>query len=262
MTAVVGWRDTVGTLAAGDAPTWAGASMVLAPVTVDREAARRWMPRALRPTGRGLVFIADYPETSFGIAYRESGVLLEARRRRATVLHCPWMVVDDDTALILGRELFGFPKKMASITLDVGDDAVVATVDRRGGRLLTITGGLGAAADGGDAPLPHPIVNVLGVPGPAPALLLRMDPPQVVHRERTVVHGSLAVSGGAGDPLDELGLTADGRLRWVRADLGVPPAGVRPGGVRHLATLGASAWRPIGLVSPRWLAEHLLLRCR
>ncbi len=248
MTAVVGWRETVGALAAGDAPTWAGASMVLAPVTVDREAARRWMPRALRPTGRGLVFIADYPETSFGIAYRESGVLLEARRRRATVLHCPWMVVDDDTALILGRELFGFPKKMASITLDVGDDAVVAHVDRRGGRLLTITGGLGAAAD--------------GVPGPAPALLLRMDPPQVVHEERTVVHGSLAVSGGAGDPLDELGLAADGPLRWVRADLGVPPAGVRPGGIRHLATLGASAWRPIGLVSPRWLAEHFLLRCR
>jgi len=35
------------------------------------------------------------------------------------------MVVDDDTALILGRELLGFPKKMADIELEV--DGVSST---------------------------------------------------------------------------------------------------------------------------------------
>jgi acetoacetate decarboxylase len=35
------------------------------------------------------------------------------------------MVVDDDTALILGREMLGFPKKMADIELEV--DGVSST---------------------------------------------------------------------------------------------------------------------------------------
>jgi acetoacetate decarboxylase len=233
-------------------PAWRDALIVLFDVAVDGEALRRWLPPALDcpPSPAATVFVADYPDTSFGVAYRECGVLLHGRFRGEDVVHCAWMVVDDDSAMILGRELLGFPKKMAAIELQVEGTTVSASVRRRGRELLRVSGQDLVPAPN-RAAFPRPILNVRGLPGALPAALWRMDVPErcLGAREGDL---AVAVAGTASDPLHELGIVPSlvaGHV--VRADLGVPPA--RPASIPR-------GVRPVALVSPLWLLSRLPLR--
>src|SRR5437016_7485825 len=45
---------------------------------------------------------------------------------------CPWMMVDDDVALIVGRELLGYPKKLGSIAWRREGDFIEGIASRRG----------------------------------------------------------------------------------------------------------------------------------
>jgi len=55
-------------------------------------------------------------------------------------LYCLAMPVDDDTAMIAGREGVGFPKKMAEISLSRDGARVVGSVVRHGVEILRIEG--------------------------------------------------------------------------------------------------------------------------
>lgn len=274
--AVLGWRPTLAALIGDAEATWPDASVLAFDITVDSPAARRWLPPQLSPTGRALLFVAHYPNTSFGVPYHEAGLLLEARRRRELVLHCAWMVVDDDSAMIFGRELFGFPKKMADFRWSVAPEPftrVDVSVARRGEVVVAARGSMGVATVADAAAFPHPIVNVVGLPGPSRPRLMRLDPPQCVHEQRSV-DVELTVAGGNDDPLDELvraparragaaGAVVPARARWLRCDIGVPPTGAgTTGSPRQLVHLAAGAARPVGTTSPRWLIERYLLRAR
>jgi acetoacetate decarboxylase len=72
-----------------------------------------------------------------------------------TGYHCCWMPVDDDTALIYGRELLGYPKKMAEIDFQETPEAIKASVTRRGVKVLSMEGKRGPAQ-----PVPHPVFDV------------------------------------------------------------------------------------------------------
>ena len=61
--------------------------------------------------------------------------------------YCLTMPVDDDVAMIGGREQFGFPKKIAAITLDRDGDTVVGRVARKGSEILTLEAELTEPAD-------------------------------------------------------------------------------------------------------------------
>lgn len=241
-------RRTASLLLGADGPVWPGARIAVFDADVNPRTARAWLPPGLRAAApaRATVFVADYPETTFGVAYREAGVLLHARRWGRPVLHCAWMAVDDDTALILGRELLGFPKKLAQIDFRFDEDGAAARVRRRDAELIALR--IDGAAEPSDRiPFAYPIVNVRGIPSVLPGMLLRMDVPQRVHRGR---RGAMAVEvgGGAHDPLDRLEIgkgEVEGHL--LVADLAFPPDGRRgiPRGVG-----------PVGWVAPTWLAAH------
>ena len=121
--------------------------------------------------------------TGPGFDYREVGVLLHATLRKKPVLHVAWMVVDDDTAMSLGRELLGFPKKMAEIDVEVGEASARAIVRRRGVDLLAIRADLGEPIAETKV-FPKPIVNVRGIPSLLPDMLLRMDGGECFHSGR------------------------------------------------------------------------------
>lgn len=227
-------------------PVWRDALVLAFDQPVRPEVARQWLPPAFRLPAqpRALVFVANYPDTSFGIPYRECGVLLHATLRGKPVLHCAWMAVDDDTAMILGRELLGFPKKIAAIELRAADGMVFASVCRRETELLRFTGRLGDAL-APQAAFQHPIVNLRGIPGLAPGVLLRMDVPERFRTGQDAV-GDVVFGGSPYDPLTDLLSGGSTPARLMRVDIGVPPegAGFIPPGIR-----------PVGLVSPLWLAR-------
>ena len=211
---------------------------------VDPAVARRWLPPGLRPSdpARALVFAADYVKTGLGLDYREVGLLLHATLRRKPVLHVAWMVVDDDTALILGRELLGFPKKMAEIEVEVGEGAAKASVRRRNVDLLTLHAELGDPLSEAKV-FPDPIVNVRGIPSPAPDLLLRMHAGERLHSARAAEF-ELKLKHSAFDPLAELGFAGSQKGLQAVVDL-APNKNGRPERPRR--------WPWAGFVRPTWL---------
>jgi acetoacetate decarboxylase len=120
-----------------------GAEILMVSFRTDPKTVAAILPRPLRPTAEPLAaaFVARYPETNFGVAYREGALSVAAEYRGELGWYCLSMPVDDDTAMIGGREQFGFPKKMADrITLDRDGPHIAGCVVRHGAELLRIEG--------------------------------------------------------------------------------------------------------------------------
>ena len=122
-------------------PQFHGARMLVVVFRTDAAVVRSVLPRQLSPVDEplGVAFVAEYGSTNFGLQYREAGLSLRCRLGREHGLYHLCMPVDDDAALIGGRESFGFPKKMAeSISLHETEDTLSGSVTRRGVELLRI----------------------------------------------------------------------------------------------------------------------------
>lgn len=142
---------------------WTGARIVMCTVPVDASAVGKWLPPGLRAATPAMstFFVANYPMTMFGSAYNEAAVLLHVEDEKGPAWHCPWIVVDDDTALVFGREMLGFPKKLAEIRLDEGS-GVVGTAARKGTEVLRIDAGTKPFTDASGPLWSKRIVNVHG----------------------------------------------------------------------------------------------------
>ena len=85
-------------------------------------------------------FIRMPDSTGFG-DYTESGQVIPVslNGRRGSYTHC--MFLDDESPIAGGRELWGFPKKLASPSLKVEKDTLVGTLDYGSVRVATGTMG-------------------------------------------------------------------------------------------------------------------------
>jgi acetoacetate decarboxylase len=122
-------------------PEFINAEMLSATYVTDENAAREIIPKPLLPTKTPLatVFVARYPETNFGCVYNEGALFLHCEYRKETGLYCLSMPVDDDMAMVGGREQFGYPKKIADkITLEKTENRVVGSVIRKKEEILRI----------------------------------------------------------------------------------------------------------------------------
>jgi len=117
------------------------AEMLHATYVTDENAAREIIPKPLLPTETPLatVFVARYPETNFGCVYNEGALFLHCEYKKERGMYCLSMPVDDDMAMVGGREQFGYPKKMADkITLEKTENRVVGSVIRKKEEILRI----------------------------------------------------------------------------------------------------------------------------
>jgi acetoacetate decarboxylase len=105
-----------------------------------QEIVERLLPSPLKPTALPLggAFVANYPRTNFGVTYRESALFLLAQYDGEEGVFCLAMPVTDDIALILGREVFGYPKKIAEISLEREGNDVKGWAERRGIRFFEV----------------------------------------------------------------------------------------------------------------------------
>lgn len=200
---------------------WTNAGVLAAEVRISPAAASAWLPERLRlpEPATATLFVADYPETRFGSVYREAAVLLHAADENGPVMHCPWMVVDDDTALILGRELLGFPKKLAEIRLERRNGGILGTVTRRGVEVLRIEARLG-----GKETTPAPLfarrmVNVIGTL-PTGMKLIELSPTEErIHFSR-IAEAKVTLASSERDPLGDLRPAPEATARFVELDFG------------------------------------------
>ncbi len=220
------------------------AHYLVADMEVDAKAAARWVPAPLRLASPALasVFTAWFPTTSFGSVYREAGVFLHVLHNGKPAVFSPWMIVDDDVALIIGRELLGYPKKMGNVDFRVDGDRVSGVAQRRGSELIRMEGVLGETVSSPPPMLGRPHRNVRTSLGLAVPKVIAFTP----HEESICVRRAeleVQVGGSERDPLADLGF---GRVRAAYL---------------HRVNLAASGVPvPVAPVSPLWHLRQWLLR--
>ncbi len=207
------------------------AHYLAATVEVDAAVMKRWLPFGVRlaEPARADLFAAWFPHCTYGSVYHEAGLFVHVKTLWGTGIHCPWMILDDDVALILGRELLGYPKKLGEIDWQLDGDRIEATAARRGTRLITMRGALGDVLDDAPPILGRPHRNVAGTLGLALPRLLAFTPGEHPIETRRV-ELDLEVGGSERDPLHLMGLgrVVDARLHRVDLSAGRPPVPLRP----------------------------------
>jgi acetoacetate decarboxylase len=229
--------------------TWDNARFVLADVPLDDQEVRRILPWGMKPSDPPVatLFIADYNTVSYPIVpYHEAAMLIHVRTPLSAGIHCCWMTVDDDTALILGREMLGYPKKLGVFEFDEKDGVIHASISRREVRVMEMTAKRGAPQN----PKP-PVFNIKTFNVGAMGQFFALNPIWVF-RPREVIHESykadikLTLNDSAFDPVARLvaGEPQNGRI--VVMDI--------PGDGAYMA--------PVGFAGPGWFGRTFDMRFR
>lgn len=203
------------------------AQYLTAVVDVDERQMAQWLPAGmtLAKPHRADLFCAYFPENVYTGAYHEAGVFVHIKVGNKYGIFCPWMILDDDRAMIIGRELLGYPKKMGEISWDNDGQKILATASRRGTPLIQMEAHFAEIVE--DAPpilgLPHRnITGGLGLGLPREVRFTPKEHPVEVRRVEMKLH----FTGTENDPLHQMGLgkVVDARLHRVDLSGGfIPP---------------------------------------
>ena len=100
---------------------------------------RRILPKPLKPSSLPLAaaFIAEYPNTNLG-PFWEAAIEVQAQYKDLVGIYCPFMYVSNDIALAVGREVWGYPRKIGTMKHVRRGNRITATLDRQNQRLMTI----------------------------------------------------------------------------------------------------------------------------
>lgn len=188
-----------------------GAEMLGVLFETKPEIVSRLLPPPLVPADAptGLMFIANYPETNLGPGYKEAALFLHCRYKEEQGSYCLSMPLDGPESRIYnGRDIFGFPKKMADIHLEKIEQEVHAHVSRHGIRFVEI----GATLTDSFPSLPEMGANFLFKASPRIDLKPGFDGPVLLCRHKTDIQmkrldigtGTLSLTQSDDDPWAEL----------------------------------------------------------
>ncbi len=133
------------TALAGRRPEFYGAEMLTIIWETKPEIVKRLLPEPLKPARKPIAtaFVANYPKTNFFPPYKEAALFLLAEYDGVEGGYCLAMPVTNDMAMAAGREMFGYPKKMADVHLEMRGDFAEGWAERHGIRFFQIKAELG-----------------------------------------------------------------------------------------------------------------------
>ena len=104
------------------------------------EVIKKVLPPPLKPWDEALAlfFIVNYPRTSFGLSYHEGILAISAEYKEQPGMYMLSMPVTNDMAMAAGREIAGYPKKMANIYLNKDGQKVTGWIERQGTRFVEL----------------------------------------------------------------------------------------------------------------------------
>jgi acetoacetate decarboxylase len=107
----------------------------------DPDAIRAAVPEPLVPDASNQVFYEwiRMPDSSGFGDYTESGVVIPCSLEGKPANFVAQMYLDDDPPIAAGREIWGFPKKLAAPRLELVKDTLTGTLDYAGQRVATGT---------------------------------------------------------------------------------------------------------------------------
>ena len=157
----------------------------------------------------GLIFVAEYPETNMGPGYREAALFLRCEYQGEAGNTCLAMPITREGRMHNGRDVFGFPKKMADIHLERDGQRVYGWVERLGVRFLEIDVQLSASLP--DLPPTGPtflhkaMPRIDLTPGFDGPVLLARQKTEVVAKSLEIGTADLALRPSEADPWADLG---------------------------------------------------------
>jgi len=100
---------------------------------------RKILPAPLGPSAIPMcaAIVAEYPTSSVG-PYNEAIILVSALYGDTSGWYIPYIYVTTDAALCYGREIYGFPKKLAKIKMFEEGGAVKGVVERNGVEIIKV----------------------------------------------------------------------------------------------------------------------------
>ena len=158
---------------------WKGIDIVIFDYLTTNEAAAAMLPEQCTtlpiPELPGYSAIkhvwAVYPDTSFG-PYKEFFPGIPCLFEGQLYIYVPFIYVDNDSACAAGREIGGWPKKMADIKIDRIGDQYSCSIERRGIRFasgsMNVGGKLFSTPLPADNPVSLPYPYNMTFPLPAP----------------------------------------------------------------------------------------------
>jgi len=113
-------------------------TMLLVQFETDPRVLRRLVPAPLVPNRNNHMFVsvADFLCSGFG-RYYEAHIFTHATFKRRPVNYSIYLVLDNDVAIGGGREIWGFPKKLGRLQMNLRDDVASATAERGGITLIS-----------------------------------------------------------------------------------------------------------------------------
>jgi acetoacetate decarboxylase len=95
-------------------------------------------PLAQADVPGGLIFIADYPVTNLGPGYKEGALFVRCKYQGEAGSYCLAMPITSEPRMHNGRDVFGFPKKLARIHLEKTGRKVHGWIEREAVRFVEI----------------------------------------------------------------------------------------------------------------------------
>ncbi len=208
--------------AEGAAKRWRGVRALTVDLAVRPQAAMTALPRSLElaePPVAALV-VASFPGNEVGPAFREVAVVFGVADASGPASFCPWSVVDDFAAVVLGPEVFGVPRQMGRIAFEVGEDSLTASLWISGVQVLAVSADFGAEDSCRDHVYGGRITARSDTSLATTGLVERRHPIETIRTTR-VARVSVSIDEGA-DDLGALGMlvaTEGSRGRLVELDL-------------------------------------------
>ncbi len=164
-----------------------GAKMLGIMYETEPEIIARLLPPPLEPAAEpwALSYISHFPDTNLGPGYKESALFVRCQYKGEVGNYCLEMPLDGpDDRIYNGRDIYGFPKKDGSISLERNGDRVEGWAERHGVRFVTISTQLTMKMD--EPPLkvgPTFLFKFM----PAASLKPGFDGPVLLVRQRTEI---------------------------------------------------------------------------
>jgi acetoacetate decarboxylase len=120
------------------------AEMITAVWETTPAAIEKLLPPPLQPAAKPIVlaFVGNYPSTNFSLPYKESALFVKVSFEGQEVFYCLSMPVTDDMAMAAGREVWGYPKKLANIELQREGDTVQGSTERHNIQFMNVKANL------------------------------------------------------------------------------------------------------------------------
>lgn len=210
---------------------WEGVKLVAFPFTPRPGGVGRVLPPGMEPAdGPGMVTLISYPASASFEPYNELVVLVPVRVDGTEGNYVPYIFVTTDEALIAGREIAGFPKKMAQITWEREGTTFRGSAKRRGRTILTVEGTvqgpMPTEGTPGRGATGNPTINYKLIPDPAGGIEVEeitKTQLELVPREQEVGQARLRSQPSEFDPVADLVPDTDGPMILMTADVTIPP---------------------------------------